>query len=73
MKGQKVRLVAVEPSACPTLTEGEYRYDYCDAAGFTPLIKMYTLGYRFTPPGIHAGDCATMEQLLLSAVCFTMD
>ena len=55
MKGQKVRLVAVEPSACPTLTKGEYRYDYCDAAGFTPLIKMYTLGYRFTPPGIHAG------------------
>ena len=55
MQGQKVRLVAVEPSACPTLTKGEYRYDYCDAAGFTPLIKMYTLGYKFTPPGIHAG------------------
>lgn len=55
MKGQNVRLMAVEPSSCPTLTKGEYRYDYCDAAGFTPLIKMYTLGYRFTPPGIHAG------------------
>lgn len=46
---------AVEPKACPTLTEGEYRYDYGDAAGLTPLLKMYTLGHDFVPPPIHAG------------------
>jgi tryptophan synthase beta chain len=46
---------AVEPSACPTLTKGEYRYDYGDTAGLTPLLKMYTLGHDFVPPPIHAG------------------
>lgn len=46
---------AVEPEACPTLTKGEYRYDYGDTAGLTPLIKMYTLGADFVPPPIHAG------------------
>ncbi|GBD02866.1 Tryptophan synthase beta chain [bacterium HR19] len=46
---------AVEPSACPTLTKGEYKYDYGDTAGLTPLLKMYTLGHDFVPPPIHAG------------------
>lgn len=46
---------AVEPTACPTLTKGEYRYDYGDTVGLTPLIKMYTLGADFVPPPIHAG------------------
>ncbi|MCS7234315.1 MAG: TrpB-like pyridoxal phosphate-dependent enzyme [Synergistetes bacterium] len=46
---------AVEPEACPTLTKGEYRYDYGDTVGLTPLIKMYTLGADFVPPPIHAG------------------
>ncbi len=46
---------AVEPKACPTLTEGEYRYDYGDSVGLTPLLKMYTLGHDFVPPPIHAG------------------
>lgn len=55
LKGSKVRLVAVEPAACPTLTRGVFTYDYGDVAGFTPLLKMYTLGRKFTPPGIHAG------------------
>jgi tryptophan synthase beta chain len=53
--GRKVRAVAVEPLACPTLTRGEYRYDLGDVAGFTPLMEMYTLGHDFMPPGIHAG------------------
>lgn len=53
--GKEVRLVAVEPSSCPTLTKGVYAYDYGDATGLTPLLKMHTLGHDFVPPGIHAG------------------
>ena len=53
--GKDVRLVAVEPSSCPTLTRGVYAYDYGDAVGLTPMMKMYTLGHDFVPPGIHAG------------------
>jgi tryptophan synthase beta chain len=52
---QAVRLVAVEPSACPTLTEGRFEYDFGDEAGMTPKILMYTLGHDFIPPPIHAG------------------
>ncbi len=67
--GKEVRLVAVEPSSCPTLTKGVYAYDYGDAIGLTPLLKMYTLGHDFMPPGIHAGglryhgDSALVSQL----------
>ena len=50
-----VRLVAVEPSSCPTLTEGRFDYDFGDTAGTTPLLPMYTLGHDFMPPPIHAG------------------
>ena len=50
-----VRLVAVEPSSCPTLTEGRFDYDFGDTAGMTPLLPMYTLGHDFMPPTIHAG------------------
>jgi tryptophan synthase beta chain len=50
-----VRLVAVEPSSCPTLTEGAFDYDFGDTAGMTPLLPMYTLGHDFAPPAIHAG------------------
>jgi tryptophan synthase beta chain len=50
-----VRLVAVEPSSCPTLTEGRFEYDFGDTAGTTPLLPMYTLGHEFIPPSIHAG------------------
>ncbi len=49
------RFVGVEPAACPTMTRGEYRYDYGDVAKFTPLTMMYTLGHSFMPAGIHAG------------------
>lgn len=53
--GREVRLVAVEPTSCPTLTRGTYAYDFGDAVGLTPLMRMYTLGHDFVPPGIHAG------------------
>ena len=49
------RVIAVEPSACPTLTKGQYAYDYGDTAHLTPLVKMHTLGSEFVPPGFHAG------------------
>lgn len=49
------RVIAVEPKACPTLTQGRYEYDFGDTAGLTPLLKMYTLGHDFVPPPIHAG------------------
>jgi tryptophan synthase beta chain len=52
---QDVRLLAVEPSSCPTLTGGGFDYDFGDAAGMTPLLPMYTLGHDFIPPSIHAG------------------
>jgi len=50
-----VRLMAVEPSSCPTLTSGRFDYDFGDTAGMTPLLAMYTLGHDFVPPAIHAG------------------
>ena len=53
--GKKVRLVAAEPSSCPSLTKGVYAYDFGDVSGYTPLMKMYTLGHDFMPPSIHAG------------------
>jgi tryptophan synthase beta chain len=55
MNDADVRLVAVEPSSCPTLTEGKFEYDFGDTAGMTPLLPMYTLGHDFMPPSIHAG------------------
>ncbi len=53
--GKAVRAIAVEPSACPTLTQGRYAYDFGDTGHLTPLVKMHTLGSAFVPPGIHAG------------------
>jgi tryptophan synthase beta chain len=52
---KKYRVVAVEPTACPTLTRGDLRYDFGDTAEMTPLLMMYTLGHTFMPPPIHAG------------------
>ena len=54
-RAANLRCVAVEPKSCPTLTKGVYTYDYGDASGYTPIMKMYTLGHDFMPPGIHAG------------------
>jgi len=53
--GKNVRLLAVEPTSCPTLTKGVYAFDYGDTAKMAPIAKMYTLGHDFMPPGIHAG------------------
>jgi len=53
--GRDLRIVAVEPAACPTLTQGRYAYDFGDTAHLTPLVKMHTLGSTFVPPGFHAG------------------
>ena len=54
-EGKQYRVVAVEPSACPSMTKGELRYDFGDTAMTTPLMWMYTLGHDFMPPKIHAG------------------
>lgn len=54
-KKKDLRIICVEPESCPTVTKGLYAYDYGDVAGFTPLLKMYTLGHNFIPPPIHAG------------------
>ncbi len=54
-KLDRVMFVAVEPEACPSMTRGEYRYDFGDTAETTPLLKMFTLGHDFVPPPIHAG------------------
>ena len=48
-------MLAVEPAACPSLTQGTYAYDFGDTAGMTPLMKMHTLGHDFVPDPIHAG------------------
>lgn len=59
IKGEKgkdnTRFVAAEPSSCPKLTRGQFRYDFGDEAGYTPLLPMYTLGHNFAPANIHAG------------------
>lgn len=55
LAGKNIRLVGVEPAACPSLTKGVFAYDYGDSIGLVPVAKMYTLGHDFTPSGIHAG------------------
>jgi len=54
-EGKKIRVIAVEPTSCPTMTKGTYTFDYGDTAAMAPIVKMYTLGHTFVPPGIHAG------------------
>jgi tryptophan synthase beta chain len=53
--GARTRFIGAEPTACPTLTRGAYRYDFGDTMGMTPLMPMYTLGHDFVPPPVHAG------------------
>ncbi len=55
LEGKSVRCIASEPASCPKLTRGEFRYDFGDSIGMTPLIPMYTLGHKFVPAPIHAG------------------
>lgn len=81
--GATTKVVACEPAACPSLTEGEYRYDHGDVAGLTPLLKMHTLGKDFVPPPIHAGGLRyhgmapmvshALELGLLSAIALDQD
>lgn len=54
-QGKQTRVIAVEPEACPTLTQGQYTFDYGDTAQMAPIVKMHTLGHDFVPAGIHAG------------------
>ena len=78
--GKDLRVIAVEPISCPTLTKGEFRYDFGDTAGLTPLLMMYTLGHDFMPPGIHAGGlryhadapllCQLYHDRLIDAVAY---
>lgn len=79
-KNPNLRVVAVEPAACPTLTRGKYLFDYGDTAGLTPLVKMYTLGHTFVPSGIHAGGlryhgdapsvCQLYDEKFIEAVAY---
>jgi tryptophan synthase beta chain len=74
IRGKKVRSIAVEPASCPTLTRGEFRYDFGDTAMMTPLLAMHTLGHNFIPPSIHAGGlryhgiAPILSRLLLSGL-----
>ena len=52
---KQTRIIAVEPTACPSLTKGKYVYDFGDTVGMTPLLKMHTLGHTFIPAPLHAG------------------
>lgn len=76
--GKNIRLVAVEPTSCPTLTRGHYAYDFGDSVGLTPLMLMYTLGHNFMPPSIHAGglryhgDSALVSQLYREGILEAM-
>ena len=54
-EGKNIRCIASEPSSCPKLTRGVFRYDFGDTVGMTPLLPMYTLGHNFVPAPIHAG------------------
>lgn len=83
LKGQDIRLIAVEPTACPTLTKGVYTYDFGDTVGLTPLVKMYTLGHSFVPPGIHAGGlryhgdapqlCLLVKNKIVEAIAYAQN
>jgi len=53
--GKQSKVIAVEPASCPSMTKGRYTFDYGDTAAMAPIVKMYTLGHTFMPPGIHAG------------------
>ena len=67
------RIIAVEPKSCPSLTQGEFKYDYGDVAHLTPKMMMYTLGSDFEPPGIHAGGLRYHgASPILSFSCYMM-
>ena len=55
LEGRQTTFIAAEPESCPKLTRGQFRYDFGDESGYTPLLPMYTLGHNFHPANIHAG------------------
>jgi tryptophan synthase beta chain len=77
-QGKQTRVIAVEPTASPTLTKGQYIFDYGDSVGAAPILKMYTLGHSFNPAPIHAGGlryhgmapivCSLYDQGLIEAI-----
>ena len=68
--GKDIHFIAVEPEACPTMTRGNFAYDFGDTAGMTPLMKMFTLGHTFVPSRIHAGGLRYHGMApLISALC----
>lgn len=69
LAGKEIRFVAVEPRACPTISRGQYRYDFGDTTKLTPLVKMYTLGHSFMPAGIHAGGLRYHGMAPLVSLC----
>jgi len=70
INGRDLRVIAVEPSSCPTLTKGEFRYDFGDTAGHSPYLFMYTVGHDYMPPGMHAGGLRYHgDSPLLSQLC----
>jgi tryptophan synthase beta chain len=69
-KHPKLRFLACEPSACPSITRGLYRYDFGDTAGTTPLLMMHTLGSRFVPPPVHAGGLRYHAMAPLISACY---
>jgi tryptophan synthase beta chain len=69
LKRPDLRLVACEPSACPSVTKGRYAYDFGDLAGLTPLLKMHTLGSQYVPPPVHAGGLRYHAMAPLISAC----
>jgi tryptophan synthase beta chain len=67
-----VRLIAVEPAACPSMTRGRYAFDFGDTGHLTPLMKMYTLGSSFIPPGFHAGGLRYHGMSALVSHCYAL-
>ncbi len=79
LDGKKTQFIAAEPNSCPKLTRGEFKYDFGDSSGYTPLLPMYTLGHSFKPANIHAGGLryhgagVIVSQLLKDGLMSAMD
>jgi tryptophan synthase beta chain len=72
LKGKDIRFVACEPHSCPSMSRGQYRYDFGDTTKLTPLIKMFTLGHSFVPPGIHAGGLRYHGMAPMVSLCASL-
>jgi tryptophan synthase beta chain len=72
LAGKQIRFVACEPHSCPSMSRGQYRYDFGDTTKLTPLIKMFTLGHGFVPPGIHAGGLRYHGMAPMVSLCASL-